>query len=479
MNGNLKKTLLLFLFLGLSGAAMAGDPNLEDNFKKLDYAVAHHTEYLQKVQQNIDDLKATLATCTYSSDRYGICKHLYDLYLKFDSDSALAYAFRCQVLAKADGEKEEFMESKLDELMIKVLRGDYVSARGSMVKLGPIESFPEALKGKYAILSLEYYMRMLHANLADPSDALTSNREACWQTFGKYLPRNSWAYDYYEAGVTEHDIEGRLLKRLKTLPQPSIQVAMIEVSLASIYKRQGLTDKYYNALILSAINDISMGNREAQSLLYLIESPYVRRNLDRAYQYAMLCSENAKSYKDIWRSLDIVKAQTVITQSYEQALQRRNLYMMGIIALLAIALLAIFILFALLWQKRRKQSEMVKKQEGLNNTLHQMLERERKMQEQLAQNNQRMQDELKYRNANFINVYMMMSNYIAIVQKFKKNLYNLIVSGKIESARKTLKSNTETEEYMPDFYRHFDKAYLSTHPDFPSDSTPCCNPTSR
>jgi len=242
---------------------------------------------------------------------------------------------------------------------------------------------------------------------------------------------------------------------------------MLEVALASIYKSEGQTDKYYNALINSSINDISMGNREAQSLLYLIESPYVQHNYSRAFNYAMVCSENAKAYKDMGRSLDIVKAHAVITRAYEQTIQRRSMYMMAVISLLAVALIIIFAMLTLILKKRKKQNELVMKQEGMNATLQALLKTEREMQNQLAQNNQRLQDELKYRNTNFVNVYMMMSRYIATMQKFKKNIYNMIVSGMIDSARKALNSTSDTEEYMQDFYHHFDKAYLSTHPDFP------------
>lgn len=467
MNNQLKIVFFLFLFITSCNVVRVNGQNLEDNFNRLDSVVAHRAQYLQNVQQNIDELKKTLATCTFSSDRYGICKHLYDIYQKYDPDSALYYARRCQSIAVANGLKNELMASKLDELMVLILRGEYVVARGLLIKLGPIENCPPLLKTKYAITTLEYYMRIIHSKLADPSDILSTNRKLCWNTYGKYIPRDSWAYDYYDSSVTGCKIEGRLLKRLKSVPQPSIQAAMLEVALASIYKSEGQTDKYYNALINSSINDISMGNREAQSLLYLIESPYVQHNYSRAFNYAMVCSENAKAYKDMGRSLDIVKAHAVITRAYEQTIQRRSMYMMAVISLLAVALIIIFAMLTLILKKRKKQNELVMKQEGMNATLQALLKTEHEMQNQLAQNNQRLQEELKYRNTNFVNVYMMMSRYIATMQKFKKNIYNMIVSGMIDSARKALNSTSDTEEYMQDFYHHFDKAYLSTHPDFP------------
>ena len=59
-----------------------------------------------------------------------------------------------------------------------------------------------------------------------------------------------------------------------------------------------------------------------------------------------------------------------------------------------------------------------------------------------------------------------MTRYIADVQAFKKSLFNLITSGKIDRARKELKSQTVAESYLQNFFEHFDKAFLSSHPDF-------------
>lgn len=51
-------------------------------------------------------------------------------------------------------------------------------------------------------------------------------------------------------------------------------------------------------LILSAINDISCSNREASSLLYIVNLPYICAGTERAFNYAMLCTENAKSFNN-------------------------------------------------------------------------------------------------------------------------------------------------------------------------------------
>ena len=74
-------------------------------------------------------------------------------------------------------------------------------------------------------------------------------------------------------------------------------------------------------LILSAINDIKYSNREASSLLFIVNLPYICAGTERAFNYAMLCTENAKNFNDQGRSFDIVKAHAKITRAYQKRLE--------------------------------------------------------------------------------------------------------------------------------------------------------------
>lgn len=74
-------------------------------------------------------------------------------------------------------------------------------------------------------------------------------------------------------------------------------------------------------LILSAINDIKCSNREASSLLFIVNLPYICAGTERAFNYAMLCTENAKNFNDHGRSFDIVRAHAKITRAYQKRLE--------------------------------------------------------------------------------------------------------------------------------------------------------------
>ncbi len=457
--------LLLFSFF-VSSLCAAQKVDLEAAMQQLDAVVAKRDVYIQNHQNEIDQLKRTLKTTTFDNDKYVICKRLYDEYQKFDVDSALYYANRCKTLASGMKQWDLFTQAGIDELLISIYRGQYALARVQLRECGPIEKVAPNMQAKYAIAALEYYMRVQKAGLGDKTDPYSIYPKLCWAKFSRYLPKGSWSYDYYRVMVYGDYSPQRMLVRLKTVPQPSIMAAMIEVALAKSYQNKGNKTLYYYYLIHSAINDISMANCEAQSLIYLIESPYVDKDSKRAFDYAMVCSENAKAYKDMGRSLDIVKAHSIISKAFESALERRATYMGITIALLVLSLVVIFIELRLIVKKRRHQTEMIIRVEEMNAKLNELVKEGDVMRQQLRDNNIRLQDELKLRNNNFMNVYLLVSRYISDVQKYKRGIYNMLIAGKVDNAKKSLNSSTAVDEYLQDFYKQFDKAFVQLHPDF-------------
>lgn len=461
--------LYVLLFLtGIPLMASAQKENIEAALQKLDSAVAMHPENIRKKKAEINKFKRSLETSTSDYNKYEICSHIYHEYMKFDSDSALAYARRGQELADKMKQKELFVQSKINEMLIMAYRGEYSGVNHIMKEYGPIENIPSQLQCQYAVACLEHYIRvdLQKKNSECLPDSTLNNLKTYWDIYRKYIPQCHWTYDYYEAIIAINPIEERILKRLKSVEEPSFQAAMLEFALAKIYKQKGEAELYSYHLVNSAINDVSMASREMQSLLELIQSSYLKKDNQRAINYAMLCNENAKDYNDIGRSLDIIKANGIIVKSFKNKLERKQLYMTIIIGLLAVSLIVIFMQMRLLILKQKRQNTLFVKLKEMNAALQQMKDEGDQMQLNLKDSNKRLQQELEFRNTNFMNVYLLVSRYIKDVQKYRKSIYNLLVTGKTEKAKKTLDSSANTDEYLQSFYQQFDKAYLSTYPDF-------------
>lgn len=444
------------------------DISIERDLQRLDSVVANYTTYEKQKQQTINELKREAGGYVTSLEQYNYYKRLYDEYMKFDCDSAAHYANLCQnIAAKADMKKLE-VSALLDKIYVVVTHGELLDAQKLMKDLpSNIDEMEDDIKMKYAITMLEFHMRIKMNFFWDSKGMLPLNGPEVWNKYGRYLPDNMWQKHYYESQLTRNDVLKELLADLKTTQFPSIKAAMLYIAIAQQYKYHGAKKEvFFHYLVLSAINDVMCANREASSLLFVANSPFVCAGTERAFNYAMLCTENARNFKDVCRSFDIVKTHAKITRAYQMRLEMNIKVCIVIVVLLAIAMVLVVFLMIKVRKKRKMQASLLKQIEDANVSLAASVEKEKQALEKYKHSNELLRGEIAYHNKNFISVYQLVTRYIADVQAFKKSLFNLITSGKIDRARKELKSQTVAESYLQNFFEHFDKAFLSSHPDF-------------
>ncbi|WP_444366085.1 DUF6377 domain-containing protein [Prevotella sp.] len=465
------KAFFIFLFsLLASVVSMAQNVkfDIEADVHRLDTVVANSHKYDAQKMHDINYIKRSTGDFVTPTERYNFYKRLYDEYMKFDSDSAKHYASMCQKVASRTNMHNYEVAAILDRAYIFITCGELIDAQRILNTIStPIDSLPDDVRMKYAITMLEYRIRL---DLKSFWENKYGDKEAClavWNKYNRYLPDDMWQKHYYESSLTDHDVLKKLQADLANTQRPSIKAAMLYVSIARQYKKRGADEKLYlHYLILSAINDVKCSNREASSLIFIVNSPHICAGTERAFNYAMLCTENAKSYKDVGRSFDIVKAHAKITRAYQKRLEYNIMLCIGCMALLVLAILAVVLLYRNVVRKRRAQAELLSQIETANVSLEESVKKEQQALEKLRHSNALLRDEIAYHNSNFINVYQLVTKYIADVQAFKKSVFNLITSGKIDKARSELKSQTNAENYLQNFFVHFDKAFLASHPDF-------------
>ena len=465
------KAFFIFLFsLLASVVSMAQNVkfDIEADLHRLDTVVANSHKYDAQKMHDINYIKRSTGDFVTPTERYNFYKRLYDEYMKFDSDSAKHYASMCQKVASRTNMHNYEVAAILDRAYIFITCGELIDAQRILNTIStPIDSLPDDVRMKYAITMLEYRIRL---DLKSFWENKYGDKEAClavWNKYNRYLPDDMWQKHYYESSLTDHDVLKKLQADLANTQRPSIKAAMLYVSIARQYKKRGADEKLYlHYLILSAINDVKCSNREASSLIFIVNSPHICAGTERAFNYAMLCTENAKSYKDVGRSFDIVKAHAKITRAYQKRLEYNIMLCIGCMALLVLAILAVVLLYRNVVRKRRAQAELLSQIETANVSLEESVKKEQQALEKLRHSNALLRDEIASHNSNFINVYQLVTKYIADVQAFKKSVFNLITSGKIDKARSELKSQTNAENYLQNFFVHFDKAFLASHPDF-------------
>ncbi len=436
---------------------------IEEDLQRLDVAVGQCQKYEQAKLKEIARSKMAEGNCVTAMDRYNFHESLYLQYLKWNPDSAIAHARRCLEIATLDDLPQLRTKAIIHEAYAKVMCGELLDATRLIQAIAPIEKLDKENQTPMAILMMEYHLR---TDMRGITNQVTRKCQDSWAQYGVYLPKDNWRYQFYKVMLTQKGNTKMLIGMLNRSKQPSYEAACIAAAIARLYVCRQDYDSFHHYLIISAINDIECANHEAQSLVHLINSPYITLSPDRAYNYAAVCADNVKFFNDHGRSLNVVRAYTKITKAYRDGWLHRTFILYAIIALLALAIVAIVYLLRKVSKRRKEQEQLLRQLEESNRQLEDMIAQRKEAQEELQKINGLLQREISYHNQNFFNVYLLISKYITDVKEFKKKVYNLITAGKADSARRELHSNTQTDKYLKNFFEHFDKAFLLSHPDF-------------
>ncbi len=459
--------ILLILITASTSFAHAGNVDIEKELSTLDSVLAQKDKYIQEKQKTIDGLKREYTHCNTLVDQYSYNKRLYDEYMKFDSDSALTYAYRCKKTAWKAGLEMEKLSSQIDIIYITVLQGEFFKGRELLNNFGNIDSIPEILRPKLALVYLELILRqMMRDRSAMSNKKPTKEIINEYNKYNKYLPINGWQYCYYKAVISGSCKKEEIVRHLRDTRAPSVQTAMLYIALAHLFINEGNQEMFCHNLIQSAINDIMSANRESSSTIQLIYTPYIEKGSKRASKYVALCMENANHYGDRYRSLDIMNANTFIAKGYEERLEKNGQIMQVVIIMLILSMIVTVVALRNMVNKKKRLSAVGIQLKDANESLLSEMQKIEAMQQEIAETNRELTDEIENRNRSFINIYRLLSQYITDMTTFKKTVFNLITAGKVDKARKELGSNAEMEKYLKGFYRHFDKAFLVTHPDF-------------
>ena len=268
---------------------------LHEDLQQLDKVVAQKTIYEQAKLKEISRCKQGEGNYITDIDKYTYQELLYQEFLKWHPDSAIAHAKACQKIAFANKWTALYKKACIQEAYVKVLCGELLDASMLIQHIGSIQKLSKENQTQMGILMLEFNLRAKIRLFESP---LTKSCQDAWNYYSPYIPKNNWRYIYYEALLTRHGNVNLLLAQLKRCKQPSYEAAALTVAISQLYYQQKNINAYLHYLIVSAINDIECANREASSLVSLINSPYSTLCPSQAFRYAMLCTENVKTFKD-------------------------------------------------------------------------------------------------------------------------------------------------------------------------------------
>lgn len=459
-------SLLLLLFLSISANAY----DIEKELRVLDREVANRQVYIAQKEEAIALIKKNLQTASFAAEQYLFSKQLYEAYLKFDSDSAIAYANRCNELGVKESRSDWQKEAELNIIKVFVLRSFYPVADNLLRQYGPIEKVLPQLRANYGITVLEHHIR-LHTQMEGTVYEASCQQQMSelWNTYREYIPTDFSGYVYLEYSMQHYlgiDMEEKLKASLDKQKEYSTQRAMVEMALALQCRQKKDSLAYMHHLIQSSICDIRSANREAMSLLFIIRMLHKPDDIQRAFEYALLCEENAQLYKDHGRSFLVVEAQAVIQRMYKESLECYHRQIYFVILFISVLLAIIVVMFVLLKKKQIKQNEIYRETERVNEKLQEQLLLIENMAQKLEATNKKLVSEIKQRDFSFVNTFCLCSGYIREIKKFKKNICLLLKTGMVSEINRMASSSTFNDSELQKLHRQFDEAFMAIHPDF-------------
>ena len=208
------KTIILLLSLLMPQLVAASSKyDLERALNNLDQTIEKRNVYLQSKEAQISKAKRELAMTEFNVDRYIHYKRLYNLYKKYDGDSAINYAQRCYEIGIASHREDWKKEATLNAARIMISRSVIFMSRDMLNKCGPIDQFPKDIQDKLAIALLNYNKKVS----ARPTNMSNELRETNEQLMEEMKLRDKNFMDTYYLCTNYIKMYGNLKKSILAL----------------------------------------------------------------------------------------------------------------------------------------------------------------------------------------------------------------------------------------------------------------------
>lgn len=464
----LKRLLLLLSVLGFAFQSLSDER--ESLLDSLDREVALSEVYIRQKESVIESMKKNLRAASFDNDRYLCSKQIFNEYLKFNPDSAKVYSDLCHRIGEAAHRPDWQQEAQMGQALLLVLRSVHPAADEALYRLGPVDSIFPQLRPLYAKLVFLYNSHVMNDNSAEN----IQNRKALWDSLKEYVSVDDPMYLSYRGTMNPQDTtvfdEKNILHYLNKSKPFSEDRAMMELIYYNYLRRMGHETEAFSHLVYSAICDIRSANREAQSLLSITRQLNTERltnkQLNRVFNYAMLCEDNARIYKDMGRSLQLIEAQKLLQRTYKDKIESRQRDLFIALSLVSLLLIIVVIMFFILRNKKRKQDESYAQIKEINAQLNAEVTRGKRMSEEISQTNEKLAKEIRERDKYLVTAFHLGSSYIKSTKEYKKNISNLLTTGMVKEARKVAGSAVLSDASIAQLQTQFDKAFVTIHPDF-------------
>lgn len=460
------KTILLVILLVLPAALSAGTRE-GGLIGHLDSLMDHVDDLYARKQASIDMLKGSIARERDPRVLLSAYDRLFGEYYVFQFDSAMVYVDKAITLADASGDRYHHDKSRIDKASLLAIGGLYGEATSLLAEIDST-SLDERLRFDYTLT--HYYIYLYWSDYChDATYAPRYRRRAAGYLSRavRMLRPDDARYDFYMGEyyiyVDRDDAKAlhHYFRTLSKAPVASRWYAMASFAIANNYSANHDTVRYEEYLTRACISDLLNCTRENLALQDLAMYLYNQgeENIKRAERYINFAMDDAKTYNNRLRIIEISQKLPAIVSNYREKVTSQYRYMRA--ALWCISALFTFVMLLLYFYSRQNRqlslhrhelSSSNEKLSSLNDRLHLL--------------NGRLLD-TNVRRERLAKLYIdLCANYIDRLSRFELLVRRKIKAGQVGDLLSMATSSKLSEDDAATFMHRFDAAFLDLYPSF-------------
>ena len=496
------KRIFIAFFVLIAGiqANGAASVNTDSLFLLLDGAIDSSAIYLQRKTERLDLLRQNLYRSTDDMQRFSAAKKLYEEYVPFENDSAIAYEYSCMELARRLGRDDLYAQSLIALADQLTESGYYNEARIHFSQVPPACLSAGSLKNAYLLGLNKLYGEMGYYTHDPQLKEEFYAKSGMWRD-SLMAGLDSTSADWLQLRTMECANEQRLDEAMhycelwQQVCEPGSRAwATMAYYRSVIYANQGNADMQCYWLTQSALVDIRNAIMDQGALWSLAETLTGKEdNLSRAHRYIDFSWQCLSRFSTHMRSWLVAPVVTRINDEYKQQLQTANnrlLWAIGLVSLLAAGLLAM--LFYV--QKKRRQLAVARNElTAANNELETLNSQLALTNGEMSQTNSLLSDtneQLRQAVIHMNDSNRVKDEYLGKFLSFCSEYIDKLDSYRIKVNRK-LKANqyndllrmTSSEQLKEDevayLFNNFDTIFLRLFPTFVDDFNALLRPEER
>ena len=461
-----KRTVSIFIMI--FSFAILSSANNSALLQKLDSVIEASETIVAEKNKKIAMLKQMAAKENNTAlllERY--CE-LSEEYYVFKFDSAKVYVEKGLALAKKVQNSRYIVTNTIMKAKLLSIGGLYSEAINTLNTIEQDSLGEQNMTFDYNIAYSTIYSYWAdYCNDDTYSPIYRERSNAYLKTAIVNIDKNNAAYDYYMGEYhvyIDKDDDKALKHYFRTLEKNGMTsrvYAMASFAIANNYSAHENMEKYEEYLIKASICDILCCTKENLAIQDLAMHLFKQdnENIERARVYINTAMEDAKSYNNRLRILEISQKLPIIVSTYHKRLTTQNstlMYAVWGISLLVVTMLVLLYFFVRqnkLLSKRRHELHVS------NNMLTETNERLNRANEQLLDTNRKREGLAK--------LYIdLCAKYIDKMAKFQVMVQRKIKANQINELMSYVSSSRLNYEDADTFMKRFDEAFLNLYPSF-------------